>query len=162
MTKRLLFVCMGNICRSPAAESAMNRLLRTGVADVEVDSAGTIGLHAGELPDPRMRAAGERRGLEFKMRARQVTTEDLSRNAFDLVVAMDRDNLSDLKRMAPRDSDHVVLMSDFLDSSWPRDVPDPYYGGPDGFESVLDMVEAACPEILNRLVRSPVSASEND
>jgi len=162
MTKRILFVCMGNICRSPAAESAMNRWVQTHGADIEVDSAGTIGLHAGDLPDPRMRAAGELRGLAFNTRARQVTAMDLRFGAFDLVIAMDRDNLDDLKRLAPGTTTHIVLMSDFLGSQWPRDVPDPYYGSPQGFETVLDMVESACPEILNRLACLPTSMPEQD
>lgn len=151
MTKRVLFVCMGNICRSPAAEAAMVKLVQSSGADIEVDSAGTIGIHAGERPDSRMRAAGERRGLVFNTRARQVTADDLRPGAFDLVIAMDHENLRDLRRLAKADHDHVLLMSDFLSPDWPREVPDPYYGGPQGFETVLDMVEAACPAILRRL-----------
>lgn len=153
MTKRVLFVCMGNICRSPAAEAAMRRLVDAEHADVEVDSAGTIGFHAGKLADPRMRAAGQARGLAFDMRARQVTPDDLRPGVFDLVVAMDHENLSDLKRIAPAETDHVLLMSEFLGPDWPREVPDPYYGGPEGFETVLDMVQAGCPAILRRLNR---------
>ncbi len=153
MTKRVLFVCMGNICRSPAAEAALQRLVESTGADVEVDSAGTIGIHAGERPDSRMRAAGETRGLVFNTRARQVTAEDLRPGAFDLVIAMDRENLRDLQRLAEADHDHVLLMSEFLDADWPREVPDPYYGGPQGFGTVLDMVQAACPTILSRLAK---------
>ncbi len=151
MTQRVLFVCMGNICRSPAAEAALVKLVQSTGADVEVDSAGTIGIHAGERPDSRMRAAGEARGLQFNTRARQVTAKDLQPGAFELVIAMDHENLRDLKRLAGADHSHVLLMSEFLGSDWPREVPDPYYGGLQGFEVVLDMVQAACPAILSRL-----------
>ncbi len=153
MTKRVLFVCMGNICRSPAAEAALEKLVQSTGADVQIDSAGTIGIHAGERPDSRMRAAGEARGLVFNTRARQVTAKDLQVGAFDLVIAMDHENLRDLKRVAGADHQHVLLISEFLNADWPREVPDPYYGGPQGFETVLDMVEAACPAILSRLAQ---------
>jgi protein-tyrosine phosphatase len=151
MTKRVLFVCMGNICRSPAAEAALVRLVQSTGADIEVDSAGTIGIHAGERPDGRMRSAGEARGLVFNTRARQVSADDLQPGTFDLVIAMDRENLRDLQRLARTGHAHVMLMSDFLSPEWPQEVPDPYYGGSQGFETVLDMVEAACPAILKRL-----------
>jgi len=153
MTKRVLFVCMGNICRSPAAEAALQRLVQSTGADVEVDSAGTIGIHAGERPDSRMRTAGQARGLAFNSLARQVTADDLRPEAYDLVIAMDRENLRDLQQLAGADHEHVLLMSDFLSPDWPREVPDPYYGGPQGFETVLDMVEAASPAILSRLAK---------
>jgi protein-tyrosine phosphatase len=142
---------MGNICRSPAAEAALVKLVQSTGADVQVDSAGTIGIHAGERPDSRMRAAGEARGLQFNTRARQVTVKDLQPGAFELVIAMDHENLRDLRRLAAADHSHVLLMSEFLGPDWPREVPDPYYGGLQGFEVVLDMVQAACPAILSRL-----------
>ena len=142
---------MGNICRSPAAEAAFINLVQSTGADVQVESAGTIGMHAGERPDGRMRAAGEARGLVFNTLARQVTADDLRPGAFDLVIAMDRQNLRDLKRIAGTEQNHVLLIGTFLSADWPREVPDPYYGGPQGFETVLDMVEAACPAILSRL-----------
>jgi protein-tyrosine phosphatase len=156
MNKRVLFVCLGNICRSPAAEAVLKHWAaqRTPQTELEVDSAGTIGAHLGERPDPRMRAAGEARGYTFTSLARRVTTADLENGRFDLVVAMDRQNLADLKRMAPVTSGNIVLMSEFLDSQWPRDVPDPYYGVSQGFEAVLDMIEAACPAIFKRLTSS--------
>lgn len=151
MTKRVLFVCLGNICRSPAAEAALQRAVAQAGADVEVDSAGTIDMHRGKRPDARMRAAGEARGLKFISRARQVQTDDLLPGRFDWVIAMDHSNLRDLRKLAPGNTDHVVLMSEFLGPAWPEEVPDPYYGGPAGFETVLDMVEEACPVILQRL-----------
>ncbi len=151
MSQQVLFVCLGNICRSPTGEAVLNRSIATLGVDVQVDSAGTIAAHVGHRADPRMRAAGEARGYRFDSRARQVTADDLRPGRFDYVIAMDRENLQDLRRLAAAETDHIVLLSDFLDSSWPRDVPDPYYGGPDGFEQVLDMIEAAVPAILKRL-----------
>ena len=153
MTKRVLFVCLGNICRSPAAEAVLQHWASVHRPDVAlaVDSAGTIGAHIGEPPDPRMRQAGEARGYRFTSVARRVTAADLEPGRFDLVVAMDRQNLADLKRMAPVTAEHLVLMSDFLDGRWPSDVPDPYYGGSQGFTTVLDMIEAGCESLLQRL-----------
>jgi len=144
---RVLFVCMGNICRSPTAEGVMRRLLRDeGLADqIELDSAGTGGWHAGEPPDPRATEAARRRGIELAGAARQVEPEDFER--FDLILAMDRDNLAALRRLAPDDAARGkvrLLLGD-------RDVPDPYYGGERGFEDVLDLVEGACRELLDEL-----------
>lgn len=162
MTYRVLFVCMGNICRSPAAEAVLLHAVRRLGLAVDVDSAGTIGIHAGELPDPRMRAAGKSRGYELTSMAREVTPRDLQPDIFGWVIAMDRKNLDHLLRLAAqlpqprRASPRIVLLSDFLDASWPRDVPDPYYGGPDGFERVLDMLEAATPAILKSLTEATV------
>lgn len=144
---------MGNICRSPAAEAALAKLVQTTGADVAVDSAGTIGIHAGERPDRRMRAAGQVRGLAFNTRARQVTANDLRPGVFEFVLAMDRENLRYLRQLAGANQGHVMLISEFLSPDWPREVPDPYYGGPSGFETVLDMVEAAAPAILARLAK---------
>ena len=151
----MLFVCMGNICRSPAAEGVFRHLLNNlGLKfQVEVDSAGTISCHAGEAPDSRMRKAASRRGYQLEGRSRVVEESDLE--AFDLVVAMDRENYRDLVNRSWRNGEihraRICLLSDFLDAEWPQDVPDPYYGGPRGFERVLDMIEAACPAILHAL-----------
>ncbi|WP_417731336.1 low molecular weight protein-tyrosine-phosphatase [Rosistilla oblonga] len=147
----ILFVCMGNICRSPAAEGVMRRLVEAeGMDDrITIDSAGTIGFHTGKAADRRMRAAAQQRGLELTSRARQVTAADLQ--AFDLVVAMDADNARDLNALADGGSANIVLLSSFLDDDWPSDVPDPYYGGDEGFEFVLEMLDAACPKILESL-----------
>jgi protein-tyrosine phosphatase len=153
---RICFVCMGNICRSPTAEGVMARLLaESGLADrVVIDSAGTGGWHAGELPDPRTRAAARRRGIELDHRARQFTRTDLDR--FDLVLAMDEDNLRHLQRLVgDRARPEVRLLRSF-DREAPPDaeVPDPYYtGGDDGFEEVLDQCERACEGLLAHLRR---------
>lgn len=144
---RILFVCLGNICRSPAAEGVLRHVLRERGLDgeIEVDSAGTGSWHVGERADPRMREAASRRGYDLTSRGRQVTPEDL--DAFDLIVAMDRDNLEGVRRLGSGSAD-VRLLSDYLDDSYPDEVPDPYYGGDRGFETVLDMLEAAMEGIL--------------
>jgi protein-tyrosine phosphatase len=153
MKKRsVLFVCLGNICRSPAGEGVLLDLLakRSLVDRIEVDSAGTMGYHTGNPADARMRLAASKRSVDLPSRARQVTKKDL--DTFDLVIAMDRENLADLRRLHATPKARVCLFSEFLDDTWPTDVPDPYYGGDDGFEYVLDMMEAGCPKIIEELV----------
>lgn len=148
----VLFVCMGNICRSPAAEAVMEKLSQDSELDIQIDSAGTEGYHQGERADSRMRAAASARGLEMASRARKVTPNDLKLGTFSLVIAMDHANLQRLRSISGGDLEsHVRLFSDFLDDRWPEEVPDPYYGGDDGFETVLDMLEAGCPSILSEL-----------
>jgi protein-tyrosine phosphatase len=144
---RILFVCMGNICRSPTAEGVMRRLIADAGLDdvVEVDSAGTGGWHAGEPPDARATTAARRRGVTLEGGARQVRPEDFDR--FDLIVAMDRENLRELRALAPDDGAREKLRLLVED----QDVPDPYYGGDRGFETVLDMVGAACRDLLDEL-----------
>jgi protein-tyrosine phosphatase len=119
--------------------------------DVFVDSAGTIAAHVGHSPDRRMKAAGEARGYQFLTTARQVTREDLLPGRFDLVIAMDLDNLGDLRQLAHGPADHIRLFGEFLNEKPALNVPDPYYGGPQGFETVLDMLEAGVPRILQSL-----------
>ena len=140
--RRVLFVCMGNICRSPAAEGLFRALVDEQGLDarIEIDSAGTIAYHAGEPPDPRMRQAAAARGHTLTGRARPVIPEDFRR--FDLIVAMDRENLADLREMADalledgrEERARLSLLSDFLPAGAPRDVPDPYYGGAAGFDT---------------------------
>jgi protein-tyrosine phosphatase len=152
MNKRILFVCLGNICRSPAAEAVAAKFAQDRGMSLEIDSAGTIAAHVGNGPDTRMRAAGEARGYQFLTRARKVVAADLIPGCFDLVIAMDRSNLADLQELAGQASNHIRLFSDFLDDPAVRDVPDPYYGDASGFEVVLDMLEVGCPKILDVLV----------
>ncbi len=119
---------------------------------VDVDSAGTHGYHVGEPPDKRMLATAEARGYELKSRGRKVTADDLEPSRFDLVLAMDGDNYRALQELAGGPNTHIRMFSDYLDDNWPHDVPDPYYGGDEGFDQVLDMLEAGCPVILETLV----------
>ncbi|MDM4014420.1 low molecular weight protein-tyrosine-phosphatase [Roseiconus lacunae] len=151
MSKSVLFVCMGNICRSPAAEAVMKRFAEEFGADVSVDSAGTHGYHVGERADARMRAAAETRGYELTSIARKVDKADLKPGKFDLVLAMDNENYHELVNLAGQPSDHIRVFSDYLDDTWPNDVPDPYYGEDEGFTEVLDMLEEGCPAILQTL-----------
>jgi protein-tyrosine phosphatase len=148
---------MGNICRSPAGEAVMKRFAENYEIDIEVDSAGTHGYHIGGAADARMRTAARERGYEITSRARQVTKQDLDGHTFDLVLAMDQENHANLQRLAGKVSPHIRLFSDYLSDQWPRDVPDPYYGGPEGFEEVLDMLEEGCPLIIHTLLDSPGS-----
>ena len=152
MTKRVLFVCMGNICRSPAGEAVMKRFAEEFHVDVDVDSAGTHDYHVGEKADARMRAAAETRGYELTSRGRQVTADDLDPDRFDLVLAMDGENYEFLQRLADKPNSHIRIFSDYLDDNWPNDVPDPYYGEDEGFDEVLDMLEEGCPLILQTLM----------
>lgn len=162
MPKRVLFVCMGNICRSPAGEAVMRRFAEEFRLPVEVDSAGTHGYHIGERADLRMRTAAEARGYELGGVARQVTREDLERDRFDLVLAMDAENHAMLQQLAGGIATHIRMFSDYLDDDWPKDVPDPYYGEADGFDRVLDMLEAGCPVILQTLSGEDIFEGEFD
>ena len=150
---RILFVCLGNICRSPTAEGVFTAVAAREAPDlrVEVDSAGTASYHVGQAPDPRTRAAALRRGYDLSpLRARVVEPPDFER--FDLILAMDHENLSDLKRRAPRSAqERVRLFLEFAPELGTTDVPDPYYGGPNGFEEVLDLVEAASRGLIRHV-----------
>lgn len=140
---RVLMVCMGNICRSPTMEGVLRaRLAAYGLQDrIEVDSAGTHDYHIGRSPDPRTQAAAARRGYDLSaLRARQVTQADFT--AFDFVLAADEDNLANLARVRAGRGVEPLLLLSILEPG--TEVPDPYYGGEQGFEQVLDMVEAAC------------------
>ncbi len=154
----ILFVCLGNICRSPAAQGVMERLVKDkGVADkFEIDSAGLYGGHAGDLPDHRMRVHAQRRGLNLTHRSRQVRESDFDR--FDIIVAMDDSNYDRLRRMAPTPEDEkkVVKMADFFTlHPWADCVPDPYYDGAEGFENALDLIEDGCETLLRNVVDNP-------
>ncbi len=151
---KVLFVCLGNICRSPTGEGVLQHLVdEQGLADrIEIDSAGTGGYHVGAPADSRMREHALRRGYDLQSRARKLAAVDMQ--TFDLVVAMDRENYRDIQRIDENPSAELKMLSDFLGDDWPSDVPDPYYGNADGFEYVLDMIEAACPKIVQYLTES--------
>ena len=150
---RVLFVCLGNICRSPTAEVVLRTLAAREAPELEleVDSAGTAAYHVGEPPDPRTRQAGARRGYDLAApRARIVEPADFEH--FDLILAMDREILRVLHRRAPSTAHpRLRLFLEFAPEAGPEDVPDPYYGGPNGFEEVLDLVEAATRGLLAHL-----------
>lgn len=159
MMFKVLFVCMGNICRSPTAEGVFRKLLREqGLeAVVEVDSAGTHGYHVGESPDPRTQRAAASRGYDLSdVRARKVAPQDLE--YFDLVLAMDKNNLEALRRMCPPQlAGRLRLFMNYAKSFDDEEVPDPYYGLGHGFDLVIDMVEDASRCLLAELVeRLPV------
>jgi len=150
----VLFVCHGNICRSPTAEGVMRaRASRSGMSALVIDSAGTSACHAGEAPDRRAQRVAGQRGYDLStQRARQVCDDDFAR--FDWILAADHHNLADLKRRCPAIYAHkLALMLDPLPSDAEREVPDPYYGGPSGFDHVLDLLEQACDGWLERLRR---------
>jgi protein-tyrosine phosphatase len=149
----VLFVCLGNICRSPTAEAVFRDLVRREAVDlaIEIDSAGTHAYHIGSAPDTRAIAAAQRRGIDMSpLRARVVEPADFER--FDLLLAMDEQNYRHLLGMAPpHQRDRVRLLLDFAPESGRRDVPDPYYGGATGFEDVLDLIEEAARGLLAAL-----------
>jgi protein-tyrosine phosphatase len=149
---RVLFVCLGNICRSPLAEGVFRHLVREkDVTDLyEIDSAGTGAWHVGEPPDQRSAEVARRNGVVLDGEARQVVAEDFER--FDWIIAMDRCNLRDLQAMHRRQSGaRLELLRDFDPEPGNRDVPDPYYGGPDGFENVYAMVRRSSAALLEQL-----------
>ncbi len=148
--KSILFVCLGNICRSPTAEAVMRAKAQQLDIELVIDSAGTTGYHAGESPDTRARKAGEQRGYSFAgIKARGVQDEDFER--FDLILAMDQKNLADLFERCPDDLQHKCKLLLGFRQPGPLEVPDPYYGGAKGFELVLDLVEQACERILEEI-----------
>jgi len=153
MAYRVLFVCTGNICRSPTAEGAFRLVVaEAGLSDhFEIDSAGTSSYHIGDAPDSRSIAAAARRGIDLNpLRARRIDETDF--DAFDLILAMDHGHLNHLRAM--RREEHKAEIRLFLDyhpDARHRDVPDPYYGGEDDFTHVLDLVETASRELLTTL-----------
>lgn len=147
---KVLFVCLGNICRSTAAQAVLESLARERGIPVEVDSAGTYGGHAGQGADPRMKVHARRRGYELTHRARRVRENDFDH--FDLVIGMDDANIADLRDLAPTPEAQARIrrMADYLRQhpGWDH-VPDPYYEGAEGFELVLDLLEDACLSLLD-------------
>jgi protein-tyrosine phosphatase len=156
MPCKLLFVCLGNICRSPSAENIMNHLIeQAGLTDTIIcDSAGTGGYHIGAPPDRRMTAAALRRGIKLKGQARQLQKSDFEN--FDLILAMDRENYQDILFLDPagKYQDKVRLMCDFATHHSEREVPDPYYGGSEGFDQVIDLLLDACEGLLEHVVKT--------
>ncbi len=149
----VLFVCMGNICRSPAAEAIFrSKVKQAGLTDrIHIDSAGTIGYHAGAPADRRMRDAGAKRGYDLDSRSRQIKLSDFE--DFDHILAMDYENLSHLESMSAKatGSAKIRLMCEYATRHGEREVPDPYYGGNSGFELVMDLLEDACGGLLREL-----------
>ncbi|KAK3205768.1 hypothetical protein Dsin_019814 [Dipteronia sinensis] len=158
----VLFVCLGNICRSPAAEGVFRDIVtKRGLdSNFNIDSAGTIGYHEGNLADPRMRAASKRRGIEITSLSRPIRASDFK--DFDLILAMDKQNRDDImdafnrwkfRETLPEDAHKKVkLMCSYCKKHDETEVPDPYYGGPQGFEKVLDLLEDACESLLDSIV----------
>ncbi len=148
---KLLFVCLGNICRSPSAENIMNHLIKKeGLEDkIICDSAGTSSYHIGSPPDSRMKSAAKKRGINLKGKARQFEEFDLE--FYDLILAMDKSNYQNILRLdyKKKYSDKVKLMCDFATQHTDKEVPDPYYGGESGFDYVIDLLLDSCSELLN-------------
>ena len=154
MTKiRVLFVCLGNICRSPTAHGVFQKMVDDENLShvIEVDSAGTSGWHIGEQPDSRTMSVAKTRGVDLSpLRGRKVEAEDFE--TFDYILAMDNSNLGDLQDMEPASfAKHCGLFLDFARGSSIKEVPDPYYGGAKGFEQVFDLVEQACEGLLDQI-----------
>ncbi len=152
-TYKLLFVCLGNICRSPSAENIMNHLVeKEGLSDrITCDSAGTGAYHIGESPDSRMRVAAKQRGIDLIGRARQFKVSDFE--DFDLILAMDQDNYRNILN-ADREGKYgnkIKLMCEFASHHQEKEVPDPYYGGPEGFNKVIDLLLDACSGLLEQI-----------
>ena len=149
--KSVLFVCMGNICRSPSAEAVFRHKMNEKGIDLTIDSAGTTGSHAREKPDHRAQKIGVERGYSFdKIKARKITEEDFTK--FDMVLAMDEHNVKELKKVAP-DAQHekIQLFLEYAENHEELEVPDPYYGGARGFKFVLELVEDASDGLLKKL-----------
>jgi protein-tyrosine phosphatase len=151
MSYKLLFVCLGNICRSPAAENIMNHLIEQNnlTGQIICDSAGTSSYHIGAPPDQRMTIAANQQGIAMQGYARHFTKADF--DAFDLILAMDRENYANICALDPvgHYREKVRLMCDFCTGHTLKEVPDPYYGGTDGFNQVIDLLQDACLGLLD-------------
>ncbi|HMN24957.1 MAG: low molecular weight phosphotyrosine protein phosphatase [Ignavibacteriaceae bacterium] len=151
---KVLFVCMGNICRSPAAEGIFKKLIKVENLEnkISTDSAGTIEYHAGELPDERMRRHGQTRGYTFDSRARQFNPKK-DFDEFDYIITMDNENYSDIIALDSRKmyKDKIFKMADFISDKKTKEVPDPYYSGSEGFEYVLNLLEVGTKNLLIKI-----------
>ncbi len=147
---KLLFVCLGNICRSPSAENLMRHLIeKEGLSEqFELDSAGTCNYHIGSIPDSRMRVAAKKRGIELKGKARQI--EEIDLEYYDLILAMDKSNYQDILALDRQGKYHhkIKLMCDFATEYTDSEVPDPYYGGELGFDYVIDLLLDSCQGLV--------------
>lgn len=156
---KLLFVCLGNICRSPSAENIMNHLVtQAGLGDkIQSDSAGTSGYHIGERPDRRMTQAANAQGIEMRGRSRRLEAEDLAE--FDLILAMDRSNYQGILALDPSGqyAHKVKMICDFCRAREETEVPDPYYGGADGFRDVIDLLMDASQGLLEQIIAEQLS-----
>ena len=154
---KILFVCLGNICRSPAAEGIMRSIVadKPDAADWEIDSAGTGGYHIGDQPDRRMRVHARERGINLVHTCRRVSESDFDR--FDMIIGMDDSNISNLRAIAPtvEAEKKIHRMAEFLDPGMRYDyIPDPYYEGSEGFELVLDLLQNGCENLYKKLTES--------
>tara|TARA_R110001583_G_scaffold16561_5_gene67763 strand:- start:6287 stop:6745 length:459 start_codon:yes stop_codon:yes gene_type:complete len=148
--KKILIVCLGNICRSPTAEAVLRATAKKMAIHIEVDSAGTINFHQGNPPDKRARIAGEARGYSFKgITARQIQAHDFE--YFDVILAADNHNLEDLKAMCPTHLQYKMALFLSYAQSTQNEIPDPYYGADNGFELVLDLLEDASIQLLTHI-----------
>lgn len=156
----VLFVCLGNICRSPTAEAVFKQKAAEAGLSLNIDSAGTHGYHIGSPPDKRSQAAGVERGYSFKgLKCRRVDESDFEK--FDYILAMDNSNLSNLHGMSPAQyHDKIKLFLDYADEE-DKEVPDPYYGGKRGFELVLDLIEAASDGLIAHIKANSANAQHN-
>ncbi len=156
MNYKLLFVCLGNICRSPSAENIMNHLIKEGdlAEKIVCDSAGTSAYHIGSAPDRRMRAAAKKRNIILEGTARKFKVSDFKE--FDLILAMDRENYRDIIYLDPQETyrDKVQMMCSFAENYNDQEVPDPYYGGEAGFDYVIDLLLDSCSGLLEHIVKN--------
>ena len=158
-TVSVLFVCLGNICRSPTAQAVFVDKAKRQSFNVHVDSAGTAGFHKGAAPDKRSQLIAQQRNYDLSsLKCRRVSEEDFEK--FDYIIAMDKSNVRELKRKCPEELQHKVsLLMSYTDSTF-EEVPDPYYGGGKGFDLVLDLIEQACDGLLHHLISNSNSNSK--